>query len=379
MIYVFVFIVSLFFFKIALKFKNKQKYLFILFSGLGLFVPSFLAGIRDISMGTDVKVYILPLFIGAGNYSSFSQFVLYKQSSISDILYLLLTYVCRLISNDYFLLFFMITFISMIIIYIALLIDNNNKEQTNQKSNSNIMLGLIIYFLFMYNSTFNMARQSIAIAFVILAFALLRKRKKILCYILIIISSLFHNTSLAIIPFILLYNYIRDKGELYKKNNLLEIVCIVLTILLVIFTPIILDNLSNIGFLSNALKFYTTWGNIHEFNFSNTLFYIVIFLIVDTCSERLKKSINDYNFYRLISILSIILLQLGAAVKFMDRITFYIFYPLIFLIIPKLSFNKYMNKKEFVLSLFIYFLFVAYWIYWIVFLGYHGTYPFVFR
>ena len=379
MIYVLIFIVSLLFFKIALKFRNKHKLLFIIFSGLGLIVPSILAGIRDISMGTDVKVYILPLFLGAGSFDSFFKFVLYKQSSISDLLYLLLTYICRIISTDYFLLFFMITFLSMITIYIALLIDNNVEKQTEKKSDSNILLGMLIYFLFMYNSTFNMARQSIAIAFIILGFSFLRNNRKKSCYISILIASMFHNTSLITIPFIFMYNYIQKKGELYKKNNAFEIVVILLTILVVLFSPVLLKNLSNISFFNNLTKFYTTWGNIHEFNLSNTLFYLTIFLIITISSERLKKSINDFYFYRLISILSIILIQLGVVVKFMDRITFYIFYPLIFLVMSKLSFRESMTKKDFFLSIFVYVLFIVYWIYWIIYLGYHGTYPFVFR
>ncbi len=201
MIYVLVFALSLIFFKIALRFRKERKQLFILFSGLGLFLPSFLAGIRSINMGTDVNVYILPLFIGAGSFDSFFKFVLHKQSSISDILYLLLTYICRLISDDYFLLFFMITFLSMITIYIALLIDNNNK-QSESKSNSNILLGMLLYFLFMYNSTFNMARQSIAIGFIVLGFAFLRNNNKKNCYISILVASLYHNTAIITIPFI---------------------------------------------------------------------------------------------------------------------------------------------------------------------------------
>ncbi len=378
MIYVLVFALSLIFFKIALRFRKERKQLFILFSGLGLFLPSFLAGIRSINMGTDVNVYILPLFIGAGSFDSFFKFVLHKQSSISDILYLLLTYICRLISDDYFLLFFMITFLSMITIYIALLIDNNNK-QSESKSNSNILLGMLLYFLFMYNSTFNMARQSIAIGFIVLGFAFLRNNNKKNCYISILVASLFHNTAIITIPFIFLYNYIKNKGESYKKNNLFEIIIILLTILMVVLSPILLNYLSSISFLKNPLKFYSIWGNIHEFNFSNTIFYIVIFLIVNSTTDMLKKCVNDYNYYRLISILSIILIQLGVAVKFMDRITFYVFYPLIFLVISKLSFKNVNTKKELLISVFVYLLFIAYWVYWIVYLGYHGTYPFQFR
>ena len=378
MIYVLVFALSLFFFKIALRFRKERRQLFILFSGLGLFFPCFLAGIRSINMGTDVNVYILPLFIGAGSFDSFFEFALHKQSSISDILYLLLTYICRLISDDYFLLFFMITFLSMITIYIALLIDNNNK-QSESKSNSNILLGMLLYFLFMYNSTFNMARQSIAIGFIVLGFAFLRNNNKKNCYISIFVASLFHNTAIIIIPFIFLYNYIKNKGESYKKNNLFEIIITLLTILTVVLSPILLNFLSSISFLKNSLKFYSIWGNIHEFNFSNTIFYIVIFLIVNSTADMLKKCVNDYNYYRLISILSIILIQLGVAVKFMDRITFYVFYPLIFLVIPKLSFKNMSTKKELLISAFVYLLFIAYWVYWTVYLGYHGTYPFQFR
>ena len=127
------------------------------------------------------------------------------------------------------------------------------------------------------------------------------------------------------------------------------------------------------------MQFYTIWGNVHDFNFSNTIFYLFIFFIVALCAGRLSKDIKDYRYYKLVSIISVILLQLGVVAKFMDRVVFYIFYPLIYLVIAKLSITKAKTGKELFCSIFIYVLFILYWVYWIVILGYHETYPFIFR
>ena len=91
MIYVLMFVTSLFFLKIACIFRKNNKLLFLLFSIIGILLPCLLAAFRDLSIGTDIKVYIQPLFNSASWYSDFYTYFLHPNSSINDILYLLLT------------------------------------------------------------------------------------------------------------------------------------------------------------------------------------------------------------------------------------------------------------------------------------------------
>ena len=57
-----------------LKYKNQKRVI----AFIGILLPCILAGLRDESIGTDVLVYVKPIFTAAENSSSFSDFLSYS-------------------------------------------------------------------------------------------------------------------------------------------------------------------------------------------------------------------------------------------------------------------------------------------------------------
>ena len=80
------------------------------------------------------------------------------------------------------------------------------------------------------------------------------------------------------------------------------------------------------------------------------------------------------------SFICIFILQLGAVIIYSDRIGYYAFYPVLFIVLPKLapaSFRK-ITKQEFRNLILIIAVFIIYWLFWIVIQNYHETFPYVF-
>lgn len=372
MIYIVVFIISLFCIKLACKFRYSSKSLFILLSLIGLLIPCLLAAFRDLSIGTDVKIYVERIFEAAFNYDDFYTFYLYPNSTVRDILYLLVNYICSKISPEISLLFFVNEVLVIIPIYIALL-------KSNKNSNS-IVIGMLIFYLFFYNATFNMARQSIALSFSILALSYLNNKQSKYFFIYSVISCLFHSSAIVLFPIYLIYKFYENKKNNAYKKFAIDVVLIGVVIVCVYFLPQILKLLSSMGIYTEKFNSILSTYVRNDINWMNTLFYILIYVFINFNKNILKDRIPNFRFYSYISLLCIFILQLGAVVKYSERIGYYLFYPILFLVIPKLaplSLNK-IKKIELRNCIIIFSVFIIYWFFWIVLLQYHDTYPYVF-
>ena len=373
MIYVLMFVTSLFFLKIACIFRKNNKLLFLLFSIIGILLPCLLAAFRDLSIGTDIKVYIQPLFNSASWYSDFYTYFLHPNSSINDILYLLLTFICQHLSKNISFLFFMIELLVVVPIYLTLL--RSNKESNN------IILGMFIFYMFFYNATFNMARQSIALAFSVLAMTYLNEKKDFKFILLSIIAYLFHSSAIVMLLIYIFYKY-KNNIKIYSfKKSIVEFLIIIAIMCFILFLPKILSIFISLGF--DSLKFnsiLTKYSMALDINWVNTLFYVYICLIINLNEGYLKNKMQDFAFYKFMSFICIFVLQLGAVIKYSDRIGYYAFYPVLFIVLPKLapaSFRK-ITKQEFRNLILITAVFIIYWLFWIVIQNYHETFPYVF-
>lgn len=376
MIYIFVFAISLIFFKLALKFREKNNFLFVIFSTVAIFLPCFLATFRDDKIGVDVNVYVMPLFKNALRYNSFFEFIKYKNSSVSDILYLFTTYFCSKITSEHFLLFFLNEALVITPIYLACL------KKFSKEKNNFILLSMFIFFTFFYNQTFNMVRQSISLAFSILAFSHLEKNENKKAYLNYLVAFFFHNSAIINLFIIIFYKFMKRIKSDIKLSFLSKTFILTLTILSVFSLRKIVIFLSSIGIFSNKFNSMLISSSNYDFSTINFLFYLSIFLLIVFNKNKLSENMDyeiEYKFFSFMSILSIIILQMGMFIKFSNRIGYYAFYLVLFLFIPKLAVNKkYFSKKQLINTLIIVIIFISYWLFWIVKLNYNNTYPYVF-
>lgn len=373
MIYIFTFIISLLFISIALYFRKKNKILFLIFSAIGLGVPCLLAALRDNSIGTDVNIYIYPLFKSAKNYESFSAFCLYKKSSIDDILYLLNTFLCAKLSNEAFLLYFMNEALVIVPLYIALL-------KINDRNNS-VVIGMFIFFMFFYNQTFNMARQSIAISFALLSLAYMINSHTKKSIFTNIIACLFHKS--AIVNFLILVYYkliYKNKKMGSNTKKLIKYSILIVVTIIVVALPQIMSILASLNIFADKFNNMLQNSVRGEIVLTNTVFYIFIWLFIVINSKNNNTEIQDYDFFKFLSLLSVIILHMGVSIKFSDRIGYYGFYAVLFFLLPRLipKNAKHMKKMELLNVNIIMVIFIVYWVFWIIIQRYHETYPYIF-
>lgn len=357
---------------------QKNKLIFYIFSAIGIILPCWLASVRDYSMGTDVNIYIAPLYNQALEYNNFFTYVQNINSSIRDYLYLLNTFICAKIEkNNIGLLFFMNELLVILPLYISLIMENRDNNKYNR------IFGIFLFYMFWYNGTFNMARQSIALSFFILCIVCLRNKKTKTGIILFLIATQFHHSAwIGILP-IIMYRILSSNKISKKNKRTTEIIIFLFVFIVFLFYKPILRIVSKIGIASEKIENVLSEGISTKINTSNTLFFTYLFIILAINKNILKnKDKEGYEFFIFSSLLFIFILQFGTIIKFSERMGYYLIYPAIFIEIPKLTIspiNGKTSKEMLINTLILISLFLFYWFYWIIFLGYHATYPFKFR
>ena len=182
--------------------KKKHKFMGFLFLALSLFVFAFIAGVRDMYVGTDVRGYVVRL----ANLSTGKDFISYIFSSDSHALFGVLVYVGYIFRNINFLLF-CIEVIVCIPIYIY---------AYKVRDTLSLSLIIMVFALTMYCTSYNLIRQSIAISILILSYYYYSTDSKKKSYILVGIASLFHITGLVFLTVFFMNEIIKKKSE---KNS----------------------------------------------------------------------------------------------------------------------------------------------------------------
>lgn len=380
-IYILVYFFSILFLVGSAKIYKKNKALACLFFIISVLIPCILAALRDISVGTDTKGYISKLYNTASGSDNLIEF--FNKAdwyySIKDYGYLFFTYIAAKVFGSFPICLFFIEVLVVVPVFVAILM--------NKQNNKDIVLGGTIFFLYIYNASYNMARQSIAIAFVILALSLMYRNKNKKAIILLIIASLFHVTAVIAIPVWFLYKYYNKRKD-SKKFDVLGCVLIILSIVVVFSIKGILILLHDMKIYEHGIIYVERFSTF-DFSFVETGFYIVICLILFLNKNKfLEKNIN-YKFYLFLSIESIILLQLGTFIKYLDRVGYYYMYPILINAIaliekPKENNENYESKsvdksnvKVSKQTIIVYAVFVGYWLYKYVLLNSHNTIPYI--
>ena len=367
-IYIFMFIISLFFICLGL-YNKKNKILRFIFISIGLLIPCVLAGLRDITLGSDTKGYVIELYNLAKNYDSFIEYfnkcsIVYN---INDFLYILVTFFSAKIFNNFNVFLFIIECLVIIPIFIAL--------KYNKKSNINIVFGMYIFFMFFFNVSFNMLRQSIALSFSILGLTLLeKKQKKYLPWLFLAIAVGFHVTALIMIFSYLIYYFLKNKKISFRIKIIIEIIIALLSIIFVLDYTTLINFLSEVHVYEHGIVYLDKYAKL-DFSFIDTALYFFILMMIVLNRKDIEKNYGNYKFYKFITIESLIILQLGSFIQYAERVSFYLIYPVIFNILPLLVSKDYKYNK--INKLLLISIFAVYWILVFGILGMHDTVPYV--
>jgi hypothetical protein len=289
---------------------------------------------------------------------------------ITDIAYLLLTFIITKVFKNFHILLF---FIEVLIVF------PTYKSITNYGINKKcILISMTFFYLFWYNASLNMIRQSIALSFSLLSISYVNINKPKKSFFFNIIAIGFHKTALftAVINviFLIFNNKKISDSKKTKISYLLISGSFFLTCIIYILTYAINNN---IMILSGNHYLYYLKNARFDFSFIDTTIYVYIYVIfILLKSDTLTTKIN-YMFFKSLSLCNIILLQIGALIPYGERITFYLLYPLIINILPILISDNNTKKTLYIRTLTL-LIFVGYWFFVFAYLGIHSTIPYKF-
>lgn len=213
--YIVVFMISIGLFALSDRVKYTQRKPIVFISVMAL---CLLAGMRAVGVGTDTRVYLMPVYEAAkrshsiGEYlnSSFHAFT-WTTDYVKDMepLFPLLVLIVTKITGSLYCVQTILELCVILPLYVAVRKDKN----------TSLGMAMFVFCMAFYNPSMNMMRQSIAMSLGVLGFEYWKNAEKKNAFICVIIAFLFHTSSLLILLIYLLYDYIVKGTTLSITGN----------------------------------------------------------------------------------------------------------------------------------------------------------------
>ena len=211
MIYLVFFAASVYFAYLAFRAEDRKH--FCLYSALSIAVTVFLAGMRDMDIGIDVKnYYYLARYWGSATQSESLQayFAHYMTTGYGEVVFALFIGLIGQLTGN-FRLFLILSHLWIISgVYIGAF---------RQRKYVNPVLVLLLFYLFFFNHSLNIIRQYMAMAVIFAALADVEERKHLRYAIAVIFASLIHSTALLGLGALLIYWVLYGEIELGRRGS----------------------------------------------------------------------------------------------------------------------------------------------------------------
>lgn len=380
MIYIAVFLVSCIFFWLSEKCKSGFSKNF--FAVIAILVPCILAGMRADTIGTDVKVYVEPLYNAAKQSTSFFSYMnqrwfyiwRYKYVYDFEIGFILLVYLIEKIGGSIGLVLFFIHILVISPIYLGL-------KRINKRYP--IWLGMLVFYMLFYNTSLNMMRQWIAMSILFYGLCYLLEHKKKKYFIVVIAACLFHTSALVGFAIYFLYMYSQKQREYIRFANF-RLDGSLAPIKLFIYGCIVLLSLNIIAVLLRAIGLakYTGYiqGNSSIYLMPNQIILrlpIIILLVIRW--KRMMAEDELTPFYGSMIVLDLLASQLISINVYAFRIaSFFSEYNMLSYSALVYAGNRKYRANRYITLLYVLAYIIYYWIYYYVITGTHATFPYVF-
>lgn len=337
---------------------KEMKYYPALLSIIAVFLLSLLGGLRNETIGTDILYYVKGNFDAALWIKSFPKY--FTAIYAKEPLYLVVVYlIAKLFGNFQVLLFFFQTMTIGCVYFAA----------WKSKKYVSPWFVLLLYCAMYYNDSFNMVRQHLAMAIVLLGSVYLVEENNKYCLICFFIAFLFHKTAILSLVLVPIYYYLkRTKSIFYFKKRkpslygkkMRELTITITALVGILGIKIWCQLFIQIGILSSRYLYYFTDDNISG-HYLDTLLYSFEICVLVFYSKYFKNNMYNYRFYRTIAFLNVILLQLTLFMSYGHRLSLYfgIINLLTIAQIPQ-SFHKKSNRI--IVYSFITLIAIVYWV-----------------
>jgi hypothetical protein len=350
--YIIVFILCLFFLSI----KSKTLLGKFALAIVALLPLLLLAAFRDASVGTDTSAYL----IIRENINGINDIGKYDMEPLYSIL--------NVLSNNWsFSQQFFLFIIELLIVFPIFITTLKLKDQIQET------LVFFIFLMTLYNVSFNMIRQSIAISFVLLSLPYLLEKKYLKHYLLCAIAIGFHYTAIFALIISVLY-FITQRYSI-KKYQGQYLILLIITIVLFSQFPLVFNLISRHSALLSSYSGYVS--NIKDGDVGYSTLIVKLFIL---CSIILSyrfiqnsRHLHLLDFFLVCSVVDVILNFIGIFSTYLARITWYTFI-VSFISIPYCF--KLRNGKYQLLNISTIFIYMAYWFYIFVVTGSSETIPY---
>ncbi|WP_165249382.1 EpsG family protein [Adlercreutzia sp. ZJ141] len=176
---------------------------------LALFSLCFLAGVRDLNIGTDTGGYGAFLYQQGLVADSFASYLYVVDNSYWDVapLYALYSYVVVKLFGTQFAYFFAVELAVVLPVFLV----------SRRICARHLGVPMLLYMLILYIPSFNMMRQSVALGFVLLAVLKVMDGKLVQAALLELVAALIHSSALIGVVFCLLWCFLFRRDE--KTNE----------------------------------------------------------------------------------------------------------------------------------------------------------------
>lgn len=379
MIYIAFFLVSCIFFWLSEKCKSGFSKNF--FAVIAILIPCILAGLRADTVGTDVKVYVEPLYNAAKESHTFSAymkqrwFVIWRYMYVKDfeIGFSLLVFFIQKIGGSFATVLFVIQMLIIGPIFFGL------KKMHKPYP---IFFGMFVFYCLFYNTSLNMMRQWIAMAILFMAFPYLVSEEKKKYCILVLVACLFHNSAIMGFAILAVYMYSTKRKDSIKIANfkldeamspikIFVYGCVALLSLNIITTILSYTVLSKyVGYIQGDTGLYLLPSQI--------FLRLPIILLFVIRWKRILKEDRLAPFYGSMLVLDLLASQLMSINAYAFRIgSFFSEYNMLSYSAMVYAGNRKYRTNRYVTLLYVLVDMLCYWAYYYVITGAHETFPYV--
>ena len=325
---------------------------------IAILIPALLAGLRDITIGTDTGGYPCVVYEWVSKMNSLQAAFAWNGGMVEN-LYVAIAYYCSHIVNDFHFFLTIISFITLSLLYWG-----------GKVAKANITLLFFMFFFMHYNTSLNAQRQAMALSGCIVPMAYLFNGKKVMVVLTFLLAYCLHHSALLFAGILTLYWMIDKKPSLFSQK---KIFCLVVftTILAMLSFNILLTYFGSMGIGED--KYISRYGSSDQYGSNlpisvlalNVYNFIVFWLI----SQR--KSIVVFSIFgRYMTVIAVLLCFLGLISTFAVRICDY------FTFVNMLLLAMYLPKEKPLYRLSTVCFYVFYWIMTILVANLGDTYPY---
>lgn len=348
---------------------------------IGVLLPCILAGMRADTIGTDVKVYVEPLYNAAKQSTSFFSYldqrwyVIWRYMYVGEfeIGFTTLIYIIGKLGGSLATVLFFIQVLIVAPIYLGL------KKMKNRYP---VCFGMLVFYLLFYNTSLNMMRQWIAMSILFYGLSYLFDNKKKNYLITILLACLFHTSALMGVAIYFLFIY-SQKQRSYIKIAKLKLDPSLVPIKVFVYGCIALLSINVIVILIRmiGLEKYTGYiqGNGSIYVLPNQIILrLPIIILFAIRWRRMLKEEKYTPFYGSMIVLDLLASQLISINPYAFRIaSFFSEYNMLSYSALVYAGNRKYRTNRNITLLYLLAYMAYYWLYYYVIMGTHATFPYV--